>query len=287
MVTPNRTGDVLVTVNRTTRRRRVYWTLGNLLAIAGLYLLFYVGGVYSEIAYHRMAARGDSDIAALQVLMDVGAGQADISVTGASVALPSAAPAALPAFEAPALAGQSEAESGAAPKEVRPALVQRIVIPSIKVDSKVIEVGWEVVEQNGQHVAVWQVAEYAVGQHRGSANPGEGGNIVLAGHVGGYGKVFRDLFYVRPGEPVVLYSEGRQFLYTVKERLVVTEEGVSPEQRAENARLIAPTDYEVVTLVTCWPLTGPQKYTQRVIIRAVPYAAVPPPVGDVAHQTAR
>jgi len=286
MVTPSRTGDVIVTVNRTTRRRRLYWTLGNLLAIAGLYLLLYVGGVYSEIAYHRMAARGDSDIAAPQVLMGGGAGQADLSVR-APVALPSTAPAALPAFEAPALAGQSEVQTGVTAPEVHPALVERIVIPSIKVDSKVIEVGWEVVEQNGQQVAVWQVAEYAVGQHRGSANPGEGGNIVLAGHVGGFGKVFRDLFYVRPGEPVVLYSEGRQFLYTVKERLVVDEEGVSPEQRAENARLIAPTDYEVVTLVTCWPLTGPQKYTQRVIIRAVPYAAVPPPVGDVAHQTAR
>ncbi|MCX7789940.1 MAG: sortase, partial [Chloroflexaceae bacterium] len=195
MVTPSRTGDVVVTVNRTTRRRRFYWTLGNLLAIAGLYLLFYVGGVYSEIAYHRMAARGDSDIAAPRVLMG-GAGQADMSVAGASVAPPSAAPAALPAFEAPALATQGQAEQLSTSVEARPALVERIVIPSIKVDSKVIEVGWEVVEQNGQQVAVWQVAEYAVGQHRGSANPGEGGNIVLAGHVGGYGKVFRDLYYV-------------------------------------------------------------------------------------------
>jgi hypothetical protein len=37
-------------------------------------------------------------------------------------------------------------------------------------------------------MAIWQVAEYAVGQHRGSANPGEGDNIVLAGHVGGFGQ---------------------------------------------------------------------------------------------------
>ncbi|MFQ3661924.1 MAG: sortase [Chloroflexaceae bacterium] len=287
MVTPSRTGDVIVSVNRTTRRRRLYWTLGNLLAVAGVYLLFYVGGVYSEIAYHRMAARGDTDIAAPRVLMGGAAGQADVGVVGTPAVTPPASPAALPVFEAPAPGGESAAQPLPGAAEARPSLVERIVIPSIKVDSKVIEVGWEVIEQDGQQVAVWQVAEYAVGQHRGSANPGEGGNIVLAGHVGGYGKVFRDLFYVRPGEPVVLYSEGRQFLYTVKERLVVTEEGVSPEQRAENARLIAPTDYEVVTLVTCWPLTGPQKYTQRVIIRAVPYAAEAPPVGDVAHQTPR
>ena len=83
--------------------------------------------------------------------------------------------------------------TGAIPDAERTAhdsTVTRVIIPSIGVDSKAVEVGWEVKEQNGQQVAVWQVAECAVGQHRGSANPGEGENIVLAGHVGGYGKVF-------------------------------------------------------------------------------------------------
>jgi LPXTG-site transpeptidase (sortase) family protein len=117
------------------------------------------------------------------------------------------------------------------------------------------------------------VAEYAVGQHRGSSNPGEGGNVVLAGHVGGYGKVFKDLFYVNPGDQITLYSDGQQYLYTVQERLVLTEEGVSPEQRDANAQYIAPTDHEVVTLVTCWPPKGPTKFTQRVVVRAVPFAA--------------
>ncbi|MBO9318980.1 MAG: sortase, partial [Chloroflexus sp.] len=46
------------------------------------------------------------------------------------------------------------------------ATVERLVIPKIKVDSKVIEVGWETVEENGQLISVWQVAEFAVGQHR-------------------------------------------------------------------------------------------------------------------------
>ena len=140
-------------------------------------------------------------------------------------------------------------------------------------DSKAVEVGWEVKEQNGQQVAAWQVAEYAVGQHRGSANPGEGDNIVLAGHVGGYGKVFKNLFYVRPGDQITLYSAGQQYLYVVQERLLLDEEGVSPEQRAANARYIAPTNSEVVTLLTCWPPTGPDKFRQRVVVRAVPFGA--------------
>jgi len=291
MVTTRTSGDVPPsTVSPATRRRRLYWTLGNLLLLAGLYLLLYVGGVYAEIEYHRMAARGDSDIAAPRVLMAGVTGQADIATNlpPAPATPPADAPAALPAFQAPVLnRGDARAAPLPAANAERPASVERIVIPSIKVDSKVIEVGWELREQNGRQVAVWQVAEYAVGQHRGSANPGEGGNVVLAGHVGGYGKVFRDLFYVRPGEPVVLYSAGRQFLYTVQDRLVVTEEGASAEQRAANAALIAPTDHEVVTMVTCWPLTGPNKYAQRVIIRAVPFAAAAPPVADVAPQTVR
>src|SRR6185503_9007519 len=151
--------------------------------------------------------------------------------------------------------------------------VTRVSIPSIGVDSKVVEVGWDVEQQGGQQVAVWQVAEYAVGQHRGSANPGEGGNIVLAGHVGGYGKVFKDLFYVKPGDQITLYSAGQQYMYVVQERLLLTEEGVSAEQHAANAQYIAPTDHEVVTLVTCWPPKGPDRFTQRVVVRAVPFAA--------------
>lgn len=256
--------------------------------IGGLYLLLYVGGLYATAEYHRMAARGDSDIDAPRVLMGDSAPSADLSVPAGQVAAPVAAPAAMPAFEAPVLnGGQIASAAPDAAAAVRPALVERVVLPSIKVDAKVIEVGWELVEQGGQQVAVWQVAEYAVGQHRGSANPGEGGNVVLAGHVGGFGQVFRDLYYVRPGEPVILYSDGRQFLYTVKERLVVTEEGAPPEQRAENAKLIAPTDSEVVTMITCWPATGRDKFTQRVIIRAVPFEASAPPVADVAPQTVR
>jgi sortase A len=107
-------------------------------------------------------------------------------------------------------------------------MVTRLVIPSINVDSKVVEVGWEVVEQNGQQVAIWQVAKYAVGQHKGSANPGEGNNIVLAGHVGGYGKVFKDLYYVKSDDQITIYSAGQQYLYMVQERLVLQEESVSP-----------------------------------------------------------
>lgn len=242
-------------------RARLLWTLGNLCMLIGVVLLLYVGGIYTQAEYDRYAARGDTDLPA------------------PAPVVPRANQEPAP-FVAPVLNGGDAAATegrvvGAVPQvnSERQAAISRIVIPSIDVDSKVVEVGWEVLQQDNQPVAVWQVAEYAVGQHRGSANPGEGDNIVLAGHVGGYGKVFKDLFYVKPGDQITIYSAGQQYLYTVRDRLLVTEEGVSAEQHAANAQLIAPTGQELVTLVTCWPPKGPDKFTQRVIVQAVPFTS--------------
>ena len=244
-------------------RARLLWTLGNLFMLIGIVLLLYVGGVYVQADFERYAARGDTDLPA--------------PVAVSSPAEEEPAP-----FTAPILnAGASTNGQvvGGVPDSTQAAkipTVTRVAIPSIDVDSKVVEVGWDVEQQGDQQIAVWQVAKYAVGQHRGSANPGEGGNIVLAGHVGGYGKIFKDLFYVKPGDQITLYSKGQQYLYTVRERLLVTEEGVSPEQHAANAQLIAPTDHEVVTLVTCWPPKGRDKYTQRIVVQAVPFGLATP-----------
>ena len=248
------------------RGQQLRWVLSNLLIFAGIYLLIYVGGVSSYVAFQREAARGDSLIEVAPILITdpelnvAPAPQPSLArspTTTTAIAPPKPVPAAEPALV------------------VQRSTVERLILPTIKVDAKVIEVGWDLVEQDGLRVAVWQVAEFAVGQHKGSANPGEGGNIVLSGHVGGFGQVFRDLFYLRVGDPVILYSQGRRYLYTVSERLVVQEQSVSPEQQAENARLIAPTEDEQVTMVTCWPARGPEKFSQRVVIRALPPRGLP------------
>lgn len=235
------------------------WTLANLLMLSGVVLLLYVGGVYANEEYGRYAARGDSD-------------------APAPVAVAPRQAAAEPApFVAPNLNSSNEglvtSQPPSATRANHESTITRVIIPSITVDSKVVEVGWDVVQQNGAETAVWQVAEYAVGQHRGSANPGEGDNIVLAGHVGGYGKVFKDLYYVQPGDRITIYSAGEQHLYIVQERLVVREEGVSDEQHAANAKYIEPGGQEMLTMVTCWPPKGADRFTERVIVRALPFAA--------------
>ncbi|GEM_PF-368571 len=241
-------------------RARITWTLGNLLLLAGAYLLLYVGGVYAQIEYNRQAARGDNDLPLITDTVDTRAPvQAAESV----------------AFSAPVLniGGQVSSRVPNAEQAAHVSTISRLVIPTVAIDYKVVEVGWTIQEQANGSVAIWDVAEYAVGHHKGSANPGENSNIVMAGHVGGYGQVFRDLFYVHPGDPVTIYSDGQQYRYVVQERLVVDEENAPPEQRAANARYMEPSEDEVVTLITCWPATGPNKFTQRVIVRATPYGA--------------
>jgi sortase (surface protein transpeptidase) len=252
----------------TTARARFFWTLGNLLIFAGLYVLLYVGGLYAQVEYHRMAARGDNDLPAPAMVVSPVENSA-IPVSGGSAEATDES-----SFAVPVLATQGQITSKVPENQdavVPGSTISRIVIPSIDVDAKVIEVGWDIVEQDGEEVAIWQVAEYAVGHHTGSANPGSGDNVVLAGHVGGFGKVFLDLYYVQPGDEVSLYSDGQQYRYIIEERLVLDEVGVPPEQQAANARYIEPTDSEMVTLVTCWPPSGAGRFHQRVVVRAVPY----------------
>ncbi len=151
--------------------------------------------------------------------------------------------------------------------------IERIVIPTVGVDSPVVPVGWHLEEIGGQPVAVWDVAPFAVGHHEGSGNPGEGTNIVLAGHVAGKaGDVFRRLIELEPGDAVLLYAKGKPYPYWVEQVLLVPETTVSLGQRLQNARYMAPTKEEVLTLITCWPIGV---YDQRVIVLARPAWATP------------
>ena len=232
--------------------RRFAWTFGNLFMVVGLYLLAYVGGVYADDAYNRAAARGDSALTLpVAVVEDVAASSPQ-------------------AFVAPNLNIANAIQPASTITQPHQSTVSRLQIPRIDVDSKVIEVGWTLENE----AAVWQVAKYAVGHHKGSANPGEGGNIVMAGHVGGSAPVFQRLIEVVAGDQLMLTSGGQHYLYLVRDVERVQEVGVSDEQRLANAAYMDPTNEELVTLITCWPPTGPNAFDQRIVVRAVPYAPV-------------
>lgn len=287
-----------VPMNRLDMRGKLLWTLGNLLMLIGLYLLLYVGGLYADEQYNFLAAQRGSDISLPETLTSsvdstVQIPAADAGADAVTDGQPAAAALADEEIVAPAAASEgftlprlNSTGNGRELNSIVPSVVAEfggstitgIIIPKIDLERKVIPVGMTVEVQNGQKVAVWEVAKYAVGHHKGTANPGQAGNIVLAGHSGGKAYPFNDIFYLGQGDPVLLESKGQLYEYSVTERLVLDEVGVPMAQRRENARYIEPTSNEVVTLVTCWPLTGPNKFAQRVIVRAAPlHPAAPAP----------
>ncbi len=143
----------------------------------------------------------------------------------------------------------------------------RIRIPKINLDADVVEVGYQMTEENGQAATLWDVADFAAGFHRGAAYPGQPGNTVIVGHNNIRGRVFRHLVDVLPGDEIYVYVGEQEFFYIVSERLLIMEKGVAEEIQRENAVWIRPTSDERLTLVSCWPFIQPD---HRVVVVARP-----------------
>ncbi len=139
--------------------------------------------------------------------------------------------------------------------------------PSIHLDERVIEVPWKLVLVDGVEVKEWEVPSWAGALHKGSAYPGHPGNTVISGHHNLGRQVFRYLVDLRVGDLVTLYVGDTPYNYRVTYVDILPEKGMPVEVRAQNARWIAPTEDERLTLVTCWPYTG---NTHRVIVVARP-----------------
>jgi sortase A len=145
----------------------------------------------------------------------------------------------------------------------------RIVAPAIKLDAKVVPMGWDMVDQNGALVSEWVVPQNAAGWHINSALPGNGGNVVISGHHNIEGKVFRYVVDLEPGDEITLYVGDTLYYYTVTEKYILKEAGMPLSVRQKNAQWIMPTEDERLTLVTCWPYQWPGN-THRVIVVARP-----------------
>ena len=95
----------------------------------------------------------------------------------------------------PSAAGGAQFNEAEIPEHLRP-LVQSLAnlpVPTpgpqqaIQIDIPAIGVqNWPIVQGDG-----WEQLKKGVGQHIGSVNPGENGNVVLAGHDDVFGEVFR------------------------------------------------------------------------------------------------
>lgn len=131
----------------------------------------------------------------------------------------------------------------------------RLIVPAMNLDTPV----HEVFLADG----TWEVAEYAVGYHHGTALPGAG-NTVLAGHAGLRGAVFAQLPLLRPGHDIYLDAGQIRYHYRVQ----ITKQ-VWPTQ----VDVMFPTPTPVLTMITCtaWD-------TQRLVVVAdlVDTAPLPP-----------
>lgn len=96
----------------------------------------------------------------------------------------------------------------------------------------------------------------AVGHIPGTAQPGEGGNMALAGHRDTFFRALRD---IRRQDVVRIVTATRSYEYTVDSTEVV---------RPEATRVLAPTGSAVLTLVTCYPFTYVGHAPNRFIVRA-------------------
>ncbi|MBE2221922.1 MAG: sortase [Anaerolineae bacterium] len=167
----------------------------------------------------------------------------------------------LPSGHKPPVAGRppEAGEAGDIPAHLLPAInayvppplptpgpeqARRIEIPAIGVDSTIV--------QGTQ----WDQLKKGVGQHIGSSQPGDDGNLVLAAHNDIFGEIFRHLDKLVPGDEIIISTERNTYHYIVREIDVV---------KPTDVQVMAPTEFAQTTLISCYPY---QINTDRIVVFA-------------------
>lgn len=183
----------------------------------------------------------------------------------------------------PGAVGVAAAAAAEAPLSGAP---RRLRIPSIGVDSPVVELGFT---DKGE----WELPNEEVGWYRHTAPPGAAGNAVLVGHLNspwGLPRMFARLKDVRVGDVVEVESDvagGGAAGPTQLLRYLVTETRLVPNTAVE---IMDPTEDGRLTLFTCsgsWNV-GTRDYSHRqvVIARPLEAAAASPAAGGAAAPAA-
>jgi len=274
-----------------TPANRIRRTIGNVLVVAGVLLLLVGCSIFA-----RQQLEGEQLRAELQSTPTAVAAPATPTAAPAPTIAPPTpttaptAPTTLPptATSVPASPTPTATEpiAHAAAANATPDLPVRIVIPDLKLDAPVVEMGWTIVNTAAGPQSDWVIPKNAAGHHINSAALNEEGNIVISGHNNIEGKVFEaislawdektkvrvddvtDRSDILKGRKIVLYNAaGKAFNYTISDFLRLKDAGVSAEQRLKNARFMDPTPERRLTLVTCWP---PWSNTHRLIVIATP-----------------
>lgn len=120
----------------------------------------------------------------------------------------------------------------------------RIQLPAIEIDAPIVQGdGWDQLKKG-------------VGQHVGSVNPGDRGNIVLSAHNDIFGEIFRDLDRLNPGDLVIVFTNQRSYTYIVVDTQIVEPTAVE---------VMDQTAQPTVTLISCYPYL---KDNKRIVVIA-------------------
>ena len=121
----------------------------------------------------------------------------------------------------------------------------RLQIPAIGVDAPIVQGdGWEQLKKG-------------VGQHIGSADPGDEGNLVLTAHNDVFGEIFRDLDQLKPGDQVIVHTDQRTYNYVISDSDIVEPTQVD---------VLAPTTKATLTLISCYPYLIDN---QRIVVKGI------------------
>jgi len=144
----------------------------------------------------------------------------------------------------------------------------RIIIPRINQNIPVVRISseslirrdWNALEKEMQNALQQGVVHYP-----GTSVPGESGNMAITGHSsyfpwdpGRFKDVFALLHEVVTGDKIVVYWEGKKYIYEVTEIKVVLPSDIS---------ILKQTPDTTLTLITCTPVGTNLK---RLVVRAKP-----------------
>lgn len=275
---------------------------GNILLAAGLIILLGVAGYFGWTQIQAAELRGQlqqppAGVAAAVPTEPTHAATLRPTFTAvpptATAPAPTRTPAPLPVASTtapPAATTVQPTLTPAPPPTATPALVAaapvRLVVPDLKIDTKVVPMGWEVVQTANGPRSEWVIPKNEAGHHIDSALLGQPGNLVISGHNNIYAQVFKPISFawdndrrikvddftdrseILNGRQIQLFdAAGNVFTYAVTEFYRLKDTGVSVEQRIANGRFMQPTDDTRLTVITCWP---PTNNTHRLIVIAKP-----------------
>ncbi len=119
-----------------------------------------------------------------------------------------------------------------------------IRIPAINVNHKVVQ---------GDS---WEQLKKGVGQHIGSPNPGEKGNLILSAHNDVFDEIFRHLDQLKDGDEVLLYTQQHEYVYIVRQTRIVEPTAVEVLEQGNDT---------IATLISCYPYLVDDK---RIVVTA-------------------